>query len=116
MSQLTLGPTMNVACEECGREPGFFVSGSIEHIYCYSCLADKAFGQGEPISPIPPVGQAGVSLPPRVQGPPKGGTRAQMRVRFPCSRCGSYTAPWNGALCEPCWDAEEERIHEAVTR
>ena len=110
MSQFTLPPTMNVACEECGREAGFFVSGAIEHIYCYSCLADKAFGTGETIPSPPSVGQAGVSL------PPKEGTRAHTRVRFPCTRCGSYTAPWNGALCKPCWDAEEERIHAAVTR
>ena len=33
-------------------------------------------------------------------------------VLYQCRQCGQFKAPWQGALCKPCWSLEEEKVEE----
>ena len=33
-------------------------------------------------------------------------------VLYQCRQCGAFKAPWQGALCKPCWSLEEEKVEE----
>lgn len=120
---------MILTCNECGKPSSDGFNTTRYGYMCLSCAGDLVFGSGKDGTTNPTDAGVGVTRevgPERATSPvrPVPANRTQdhsgippvvasapavlRRVFFRCHVCDRFQAPWQGALCQECFDHQEE--------